>query len=90
MGTFYRPPLQHRPANGVIRRPVPSPLAPERCLNKAESVSADHVVLIGRDLTGVVRIKVELHRDDVSAWWLKVLRHWLAWCHGASEIRIVS
>ena len=81
---------KYTPANGVTRRPVPGPMAPERCITQNDSVSPDHVVLIGRDMAGIVRVKLELHRDDVSAWWLKVLRHWLAWCYGASEIKIVS
>ena len=89
MITHFRS-TKHTPANGVNRRPVPGPLAPERCVSHTDSVSAEHVVLIGRDLAGVVRVKVELHRDDVSTWWLKVLRHWLAWCYGATEIKIVS
>jgi hypothetical protein len=89
VSTFYLP-SRRPPANGVSPRPVPGPLAPDRCLSRVDSVSPHHVVLIGRDLAGVVRVKVELHRDDVSVWWLKVLRHWLAWCYGASEIKIVS
>jgi hypothetical protein len=87
--SFYLP-RRRTPANGVEARRVPGPLAPDRCITRAESVSPHHVVLVGRDLTGVVRVKLELHRDDVSLWWLKVLRHWLAWCYGASEIKIVS
>jgi hypothetical protein len=81
---------RHTPANGVEARRVPGPMAPERCITSAECVSPDHVVLIGRDLNGVVRIKVELSREDVSMWWAKVIRHWLAWHYGASEIKIVS
>lgn len=87
--SFYRP-SKAPPANGVSRRPVPGPLAPERCVTLGECVSPNHVLIIGRDLNGVVRVKVELAAEDVSAWWLKVVRHWLAWCYGASEIKIVS
>lgn len=78
------------PANGVVRRPVPGPMAPERCVTIGECVSPQHVVLVGRDLNGAIRVKVELAAEDVTVWWFKVIRHWLAWHHGACEIKIVS
>lgn len=81
---------KHVPANGVARRPVPNPLAPERCITVAECVSPHHVVLVGRDLQGIVRVRVELASEDVTAWWFKVVRHWLAWHYGACDIKIVS
>jgi hypothetical protein len=83
-------PRHRTPANGVAPRPVPGQLAPERCITRSDSVAPQHVVLVARDLTGAVRMKVEVHQDDVSVWLLKVLRHWLAWAYGASEIKIVS
>ncbi len=83
-------PRRHAPANGVAARPVPGPLAPAHCVTLAECVSPDAVLLIGRDLSGTVRIKIELSAEDVSTWWIKVVRHWLAWAYGASEIKIVS
>jgi hypothetical protein len=66
------------PANGVTRRLVPGPLAPERCVTLAECVSQEHVVLVGRDSDGIVRVKVELAAEDVTSWWFKLIRHWLA------------
>ena len=80
---------RHTPANGVSARRVPGQMAPERCVEYENGVGPDNVVLIGVDLSGVVRVKIELTREDASAWWLKVVRHWLAWQYGASEIRIV-
>lgn len=71
-------------------RPVPQQMAPERCVEMERCVSPEYVTLVGLDLTGTIRVKVELHRADVSAWWVKVIRHWLAWQHGACDIRIVS
>jgi hypothetical protein len=89
MSTFYLP-RHHTPANGVAPRTVPNQLAPERCITHVKSMAPEYVVLVGRDLSGTIRVKLELHRDDVSVWWLKVLRHWLAWAYSASEIKIVS
>lgn len=86
---FYIP-RHHTPANGVAPRRVPSQLAPERCIGYEHGVTTHTVVIIGRDLKGAVRIRVELSRDDVSLWFIKVIRHWLAWWCGASEIKIVS
>lgn len=83
-------PRQHTPANGVTMRPVPSQLAPGRCVQFEDSISPDHLILIGRDLNGIVRVRVELSREDASTWWVKVIRHWLAFQYGAAEIRIVS
>jgi hypothetical protein len=77
-------------ANGVARRPVPGPLAPERCVSFEPDVVPDSVWLVGHDLQGKVCIRMQLPRRDVSAWWIKVVRHWLAWYHGATEIRIVG
>lgn len=89
MITHFRS-TKRTPANGIERRPVPNMMAPERCVTNTDSVSADHVILIGRDLTGAVRVKVELSREDASVWWVKVIRHWLAWQYGASEIKLIS
>ncbi|MDQ2667393.1 MAG: hypothetical protein M3Z05_15450 [Gemmatimonadota bacterium] len=61
-------------------------LAPERCITNADSVSQDHVTLVGRDLEGVLRVKVELARDDASEWWVKVMRGWLARDYGATPL----
>ena len=90
MSRFVLPPLHRQPANGVAARPVPSQLAPERCVTTQPVVSPDHLMLVGRDLDGRVRIRVELASEDVSSWWIKVIRHWLAWSYGASEIKIVK
>jgi hypothetical protein len=91
MPPHYFPPIRRAPANGVSPRPVPGPLAPERCVQYVHGVGEGAtVVLLGVDLKGKVRVKVELASDDVSTWWLKVIRHWLAWCYGASEIKIVG
>lgn len=90
MAKHYFPPIRHVPANGVTPRPVPNQMAPERCVTSSPSISDGHTVLIGRDLEGRVRIKVELEADDVSPWLLKVIRHWLAFQYGASEIRLVK
>jgi len=89
MITHFRS-TKHTPANGVTRRPVPGPLAPERCVGLDHSISSAHIVIVGCDLSGVVRVKIELSREDASGWWIKVVRHWLAWCYGAVEIKIVS
>jgi hypothetical protein len=89
MGKFYRP-RTTPPANGVTRRPVPGPMAPERCVTYDDCVSPNHVVLVGEDMKGVVRIKIELSREDASTWWVKVVRHWLAFQYGAADIRIVG
>lgn len=85
----YFPSPRRLPANGVARRPVPSQMAPERCVQREEGIG-DTVVLLGLDLRGRVRVKVELASEDVSFWWLKVIRHWLAWSCGACEIKIVG
>lgn len=90
MPKFYLPPLRRVPASGVAPRPVPSLMAPERCVTSSASIDAGYTVLIGRDLTGRVRVKVELSADDVSSWWLRVIRHWLAWQYGAAEITLVK
>lgn len=90
MPKTYFPPLRRVPANGVSARPVPGPLAPDRCVQYEHGVGHGTVVLLGLDLSGTVRVKVEMSAGDVSSWWLKVIRHWLAWCYGASEIKIVS
>jgi hypothetical protein len=71
-------------------RPVPQQMAPDRCVTTQECVSCDMVALIGRDLQGVVRVRVELSREDACDWWVRVLRHWLAWKHGACEVRLIS
>lgn len=71
-------------------RSVPGPLAPASCVSLESCVSPDHVLLVGRDLHGVVHVKVELSRADASSWWGKVIRLWLAWRHGASEIRLMQ
>ena len=78
------------PANGVPRRPVPNHMAPERCVTRREGTAPKYVQLVARDLSGTVRMTVEVHEDDVGPWLLKVIRHWLAWAYGASEIKIVS
>jgi hypothetical protein len=65
-------------------------MAPERCVTSSPSIGEGYTVLIGRDLHGTVRVKVELAAGDVSSWWLRVIRHWLAWQYGASEIRLVK
>jgi hypothetical protein len=83
-------PSRHVPANGVVARRVPSQLAPERCIGYEHGVAGQSVVIVGSDLDGHVRIKVEVAREDVSSWLVKVIRHWLAWYYGASEIKIVS
>lgn len=90
MSKTYFPPLRRTPANGVAPRPVPGPLAPERCVEYQPGVGGSTVTLIGKDREGTVRIRVELATDDASAWWLKVIRHWLAWAYSAGEIKIVS
>lgn len=64
-------------------------MAPERCVQYERGV-AGTLILVGVDAKGVVRVRVMLASDDVSSWWLKVIRHWLAWAYGASEIKIVS
>lgn len=79
----------------VVTRPrearaVPGPLAPAHCVTvESGHISPDHVVLVGRDLQGVVHVRVELSRADASSWWGHAIRSWLAWRHGASEIRIL-
>lgn len=90
MSTFYLPPIRRTPASGVAPRPVPNQMAPECCVTSSASIDDRYAVLIGRDLSGRVRIKVELAADDVSSWWLRVIRHWLAWQYGASEIKLVK
>lgn len=88
-GKFYIP-KRHIPANGVSARRVPGPLAPERCVGIQRCVSGTHTRLVGCSLDGVVRVEVILAKGDASTWWVKVIRHWLAWYYGASEIRIVG
>lgn len=90
MPSHYFPPLRRVPANGVSPRPVPGPMAPERCVTSFPTVSPETTMLVGRDLQGRVRIRLEVASDDVSPWLLKVIRHWLAWHYGASEIKIVG
>lgn len=89
MPTHYFPPIRRTPASGVAPRRVPSQMAPERCVTVADSVCPDVVQLIGRDLSGVIRIRIEIARADASPWLIRVIRHWLAWAHNATEIRIV-
>src|ERR1700737_2702733 len=60
------------------------PLAPEQCVEMERCVSPDHVWLVGTDLSGAVRVKVELSRDDVSEWWVEEIRYWLAGGYGAA------
>jgi hypothetical protein len=84
------PLTRHTPANGVSARRVPGPMAPERCVTQDDCVSPQCIVLVGRDLDGKVRIRVELSREDASSWWLKVIRHWLAWQYSATEIKLVN
>lgn len=88
MPKFYLP-SSRPPANGVSPRPVPGPMAPERCVMTQPCVSPHCTVLVGRDLQGVVRVKVELATEDISSWWLKVIRHWLAWHYGAADIKLI-
>lgn len=71
-------------------RPVPGALAPLECLSIESSVARDCVVLVGRDLKGHVRVKVELSRVDASSWWGKVIRLWLAWRYGCAKIRLLG
>jgi hypothetical protein len=64
-------------------------MAPERCVTTRDSL-AGVVELVGRDLTGAIRIRVLLPREDVTNWWVKVIRHWLACRYGAAEIRLLG
>jgi hypothetical protein len=92
MGTVPRAephPPRRECRSAIVPRPVPGPLAPERCVQYDNGVGGT-VVIVGSDLSGEVMVRVILRREHASAWWLKVIRHWLAWCCGASEIRIVS
>jgi hypothetical protein len=64
-------------------------MAPEDCVTLMHSVSPEYVVLVGRDLAGQVRVKVELSRADASEWWVETIRHWLADQYGAPELRLL-
>jgi hypothetical protein len=85
--SFYCPPPKYW--REAAQRPVPGPMAPERCVTTRDCLG-DVVELVGRDLDGRIRIRVFLSRDDVSAWWVKVIRHWLAWRYGAAEIKLLG
>lgn len=86
--TWYNPPSNRwREASA---RKVPEQMAPERCVTYDECVSPHQVVLVGTDTTGRVRVRVELAREDASGWWIRVIRHWLAWRYDATDIRLVK
>jgi hypothetical protein len=53
-------------------------------------VAGTHIAIVGFDLKGVMRIRIELARGDASGWLIKVVRHWLAWRYGAAEIRLLG
>jgi hypothetical protein len=89
MPKFYLP-SRRPPANGVTPRSVPSQMAPERCIGYEWGVTNHTIIITGSDLKGQPRIRVELAQDDLSPWLVKVIRHWLAWYSGASEIKIVG
>jgi hypothetical protein len=85
---FYNPPTKlWREASA---RRVPEQMAPESCVTYDDCVAPDCVSLVGSDLSGRVRIRVVLSRDDASTWWVRVIRHWLAWRYDAAEIRLVK
>lgn len=86
--TWYNPPTKEW--REATARRVPEQMAPERCVTRDDCVSPDHVYLVGSDLTGRVRIRVELSREDASRWWVRVIRHWLAWRYDAMDIRLVK
>lgn len=66
-------------------------MAPERCVTSQSAVSSECIILTGRDTAGVVRCRVELERDDTAVlWWIRVLRHFLAWRYGACEIKLIG
>ena len=67
-----------------------TPLAPDRCVTSSPSIAEGYTVLVGRDLSGTVRVKVELASGDVSSWWLSAIRRWLAWRYGSAELKLVK
>jgi hypothetical protein len=72
-------------------RPVPGPLAPAELVTVEQCVAGcGGVVLVGRDLEGNVRVRIDLAREDASSWWFKVIRLWLAWRYKAVRIRLVG
>lgn len=72
-------------------RPVPGPLAPADLVTIEECLAGcGGVVLVGRDLEGNVRIRIDLAREDATSWWFKVIRLWLAWRYNAVHIRLLS
>lgn len=85
--SFYNPPAKYW--RQATRRPVPGQMAPEQCVTTRDGLGGV-VELVGRDLEGHIRVRVILSRDDVSVWWVKVVRHWLAWRYGAAEIRLLG
>jgi hypothetical protein len=90
MKTKHYFPTARIPATGVAPRRVPNQMAPERCVQYAKGVGGGTVILLGCDLEGTIRVRVELAADDLTVWWLRVIRHWLAWYYGVSEIKIVG
>jgi hypothetical protein len=81
--------LAHSPAAAEARR-IPGPMAPADLVEIHDSSFPTHFRLLAHDLDGNVRIEMLVEREDMDSvrWFVRVLRHWLAWRHKATRIRL--
>ncbi|HKW09741.1 MAG TPA: hypothetical protein VJO33_05130 [Gemmatimonadaceae bacterium] len=60
---------------------------PQDCVRRSASVDADMTQLIGYDIHGVVRVKIEVAEGD-SAWWERLMLRYMRWRFG-SPLRLM-
>jgi hypothetical protein len=54
---------------------------PQDCVKHAQSVDPEMTVMIGYDIHGVVRVKVEVAERD-AAWWERLMIRYMRWRFG--------
>lgn len=66
------------------------PLAPAKCVIVQDCPVPEMVALVASDLSGRVRFRIELPREDaVDGWWIRLIRWALAVRHGSAEIQLL-
>lgn len=73
-------------------RPVPHQMSDPELVTFESCNAPEWVRLVANDLDGTRQASLEIRRADVTsvAWFMKVLRHWLAWRHYAIRLKILK